>query len=102
MKPNEEKAKLAQLGHSVPVQPPKITSAMVKSGTTMTCSCGGVIFQIGTVVKKISAIMSPTPEAVDVPIQVLFCKDCGLIHPDTDPENVLPEHIKSKKIKLKL
>jgi len=80
----------------MPPQAPQVTSAMVKNAKTLTCSCGGVVFENGMVIKRISAILSPTSQEMDVPIQVFLCKKCGLVLPETDPDNVLPESIKSK------
>ena len=77
-------------------QGPKVTPEMVKNARTLTCECGGVVFENGLVIKRISAILSPTAQEMDVPIQVFLCKDCELILPETDPDNVLPDNIKSK------
>ena len=49
---------------------------------TMTClECNNKIFIQGYVIKKISAIMSPTGEEVIAPIQVFNCGNCGEILP---------------------
>ena len=81
---------------------PRITPDMVRNARTMTCSCGGRVFNQGIVMKNISAIMSPDGREMGVPVQVLYCKDCGLIHPETDPDNVIPEDLKSKKVTLNI
>ena len=45
---------------------------------TMTCGkCDNKIFIQGYVVKRISAIVSPTGEEVLAPIQVFNCGNCG-------------------------
>ena len=54
---------------------------------TMTCmKCDNKIFIQGYVIKKISAIMSPTGQEVIAPVQVFNCGNCGEILPlgDTD------------------
>ena len=49
---------------------------------TMTClECNNKIFIQGYVIKKISAIMSPTGEEVIAPVQVFNCGNCGEILP---------------------
>ena len=49
---------------------------------TMKCqSCENKIFIQGYVIKKISAIMSPTGEEVIAPVQVFNCGNCGEILP---------------------
>ena len=48
----------------------------------MKCAkCGNTIFIQGYVIKKISAIMSPTGEEVIAPVQVFNCGNCGTILP---------------------
>ena len=52
----------------------------LKSAETMKCAqCGNTIFIQGYVIKKISAIMSPTGEEVIAPVQVFNCGNCGTI-----------------------
>ena len=49
---------------------------------TMNCQkCNNKIFIQGYVIKKISAIMSPTGEEVIAPVQVFNCGNCGEILP---------------------
>ena len=50
----------------------------LKNAETMKCAkCGNSIFIQGYVIKKISAIMSPTGEEVIAPVQVFNCGNCG-------------------------
>ena len=54
---------------------------------TMSCGkCDNKIFIQGYVVKKISAIISPTGQEVIAPVQVFNCGNCGELLPlgDTD------------------
>jgi len=45
---------------------------------TMTCGkCDNKIFIQGYVIKKISAIISPTGQEVIAPVQVFNCGNCG-------------------------
>ena len=54
----------------------------LKDADTMKCqSCGNSIFIQGYVIKRISAIVSPTGEEVIAPIQVFNCGNCGEILP---------------------
>jgi len=49
---------------------------------TMKCQkCENSIFIQGYVIKKISAILSPTGEEVIAPIQVFNCGNCGTMLP---------------------
>ncbi len=92
-----DKEKTLMASRMSQVQQPQISVDALKNATNMQCECGGMIFQQGLIIKKISAILSPTGEEIEVPIQVIFCKDCGLILPDTDKEGIIPAKIKSKK-----
>ena len=50
----------------------------IKNGETMKCEkCGNSIFIQGYVIKKISALVSPTGHEVIAPIQVFNCGNCG-------------------------
>ena len=45
---------------------------------TMICEeCGNKVFLQGYIIKKISAIISPTRQEVIAPIQVFNCGSCG-------------------------
>ena len=49
---------------------------------TMKCQkCGNSIFIQGYVIKRISAIVSPTGEEVIAPVQVFNCGNCGTMLP---------------------
>ena len=49
---------------------------------TMRCQkCENSIFIQGYVIKKISAILSPTGEEVIAPVQVFNCGNCGTMLP---------------------
>ena len=59
----------------------------LKDAETMTCGkCDNKIFIQGYVIKKISAIISPTGQEVIAPVQVFNCGNCGELLPlgDTD------------------
>ena len=50
----------------------------LKDADTMKCqACGNTVFIQGYVIKKISAIVSPTGKEVIAPIQVFNCGNCG-------------------------
>tara|TARA_R100000030_G_scaffold47261_1_gene35727 strand:+ start:4242 stop:4526 length:285 start_codon:yes stop_codon:yes gene_type:complete len=45
---------------------------------TMKCEhCGNVVFIKGTVLKRLSAIVSPTGQEAIVPIEIYSCGSCG-------------------------
>lgn len=43
------------------------------------CECGGFMFESGLLAKKISSILSPSGKDELYPIDVLYCKSCGLV-----------------------
>ena len=50
----------------------------IKNGTTMKCEkCDNPIFIQGYVIKKMSALLSPTGKEVIAPVQVFNCGNCG-------------------------
>ena len=54
----------------------------LKDADTMKCqACGNTVFIQGYVIKKISAIVSPTGKEVIAPIQVFNCGNCGEMLP---------------------
>ena len=54
----------------------------LKDADTMKCQkCENSIFIQGYVIKRISAIVSPTGEEVIAPIQVFNCGNCGEMLP---------------------
>ena len=67
-----------------PIPQPKKQQVQVdlKNAETMKCAqCGNSIFIQGYVIKKISAIVSPTVKAVIAPVQVFNCGSCGELLP---------------------
>lgn len=49
--------------------------------------CGNKAFVAQYLIKKFSALLSPTGEEALVPIQVFSCAKCGHINSDFIPEN---------------
>ena len=68
-----------------------ITPDMMKGFKTLTCDCGGVLFQTGVVVKKISPIVSPSGKEELYPMEVLICQDCGKVPNELNVMGMLPE-----------
>jgi len=57
---------------------------------TMKCqSCENPIFIQGYIIKKISAIVSPTGKEVIAPIQVFNCGNCGEMLPLADLDELI-------------
>ena len=66
----------------IPKPKPQQVNVDLKDAETMKCAeCGNSIFIQGYVVKKISAILSPTGKEVIAPIQVFNCGNCGTMLP---------------------
>ena len=63
-------------------KPKKQVQIDLKNAETMKCAKGdNSIFIQGYVIKKISAIVSPTGEEVIAPVQVFNCGSCGELLP---------------------
>ena len=57
---------------------------------TMTCQkCGNSIFIQGYVIKRISAIVSPTGKEMIAPVQVFNCGNCGEMLPLADVNELI-------------
>ena len=79
----------------------KITPDMMKGFKTLTCDCGGMLFEPGVVIKKISPLVSPTGNEENYPFQVLICKKCGLVPSEMNKnefQGMLPDEVVAKKI----
>ena len=56
------------------------TSIDLSKMETMKCEqCGSSLFSISYIIKRISAIMSPTGEESIVPVQVYSCDGCSKV-----------------------
>ena len=77
-----------------------ITPEMIKGFKTVTCQCGGVLFDMGLIIKIIPALLSPTGKETEYPMQVLICKKCGKVPEESNKmyDNVLPQEILSKNL----
>lgn len=78
-------------------QQPRITEDMIKNATTLECSCGGKVFSEKMILKKLSAIISPTGKEEMFPMNLLVCESCGLVPRELDPGNMIPEELKTEK-----
>ena len=62
----------------------------LKDADTMKCQkCENSIFIQGYVIKRISAILSPTGKEVIAPIQVFNCGNCGEMLPLADIDELI-------------
>ena len=62
----------------------------LKDAETMTCQkCGNKIFIQGYVIKRISAIVSPSGQEMIAPVQVFNCGNCGEILPLADVNELI-------------
>ena len=63
-------------------RPKQQVNVDLKDAETMKCAeCDNSIFIQGYVIKKISAILSPTGQEVIAPVQVFNCGSCGTMLP---------------------
>ena len=74
-----------------------ITPDMMQSFKTLTCDCGGQLFQSGIVIKKISALISPTGKEEMYPLEVLVCMNCNKVPNESNMMNMLPAGVLAKR-----
>ena len=61
-------------------QPQTEVSVDLSKADTIKCDdCGNYLFITSNVIKRISAIMSPTGQEALVPVQVYSCGNCGKV-----------------------
>ena len=76
----------------------KVTADMIKTFKTLTCDCGGMLFEAGIVFKKISPLVSPSGNEELYPLEVLVCKKCGKVPNELNTSNMLPNEVLAKKV----
>ncbi len=70
-----------------PMRKPKPQQAQVKvdlrEADTIKCEhCGNYLFIKSTVLKRLSALVSPTGEEAIIPIEIYSCGNCGQVPKD--------------------
>lgn len=75
--------------------PPKIniTPEMIKGFKNIECKCGGMIFENGIILKKISALVSPSGREEIYPMEILVCKLCNKVPKELNIGDILPKEI---------
>jgi hypothetical protein len=52
--------------------------------------CAGLVFREAALIKKVSALLSPSGKEMYIPISTFACAACGHINNDFDPTKKLP------------
>lgn len=79
-----------------------ITKKTLIDSKTLQCECGSYIFEDAYILKKLSALISPTGKEEVIPISLLVCKECGKVLSELNLDDFLPDSLKSSKIKTDL
>ncbi len=56
----------------------------------VTCDCGHNVFNIGLLLRRVSALLAPTPEPTFVQIQTFYCVKCGAVYEDATKVETKP------------
>jgi hypothetical protein len=75
----------------------KVTPEMMKNFKSLTCDCGGMLFESGLVMKKISPLVSPSGKEELYPLEVLICKSCGKVPTELNVGDMLPHEVLAQK-----
>lgn len=75
---------------------PALTRDHVKQGKLLECECGDALFDAYTAVTKISHLVSPTGQEIELPMRVMVCRSCGKVPEWSDPDGLIPEEIRNK------
>ena len=66
--------------------------SQIDKASTITCEeCGHYVFGSAVVLKRVSALMSPTGEEMTVPVQVFNCQKCGGVNKEFLPSYVISD-----------
>lgn len=74
----------------------KVTPDMIRASKSITCECGGMLFQEKIFFKILSALISPSGKEETIPMPVFVCTNCGKVPSVFDAQNILPEEIRAK------
>lgn len=69
------------------------TQIDITQATDLKCHCGGDTFVNGFRFKKVSKILTGTPDDAIIPIEVFLCGDCG-----EALEDLLPKELRKPKV----
>ena len=75
----------------------RLSPDLIKNSKTITCECGGQVFEEKALFKIISSIISPTGREEIQMIPIIACTKCGLMPEMFDTMGVIPEELKTKK-----
>jgi hypothetical protein len=68
------------------LQQPRLSQQDVMNATTIVCeSCGNKTFSAVFIIKHISALLSPTGQEANVPMQTFACSKCSHVNTDFMP-----------------
>tara|TARA_Y100000361_G_scaffold37022_1_gene31611 strand:- start:566 stop:838 length:273 start_codon:yes stop_codon:yes gene_type:complete len=82
----------------IPRKQPQQVQVDLKQADTIKCkSCNNYLYIQSFVLKKLSALVSPTGQETMIPVQVFSCGNCGKI-----AEGMLDENEEEKKSEFKL
>lgn len=65
----------------------KVNIDISQADTVKCAECGSEQFKMEYLIKKVSALLSPTGDEVIIPVQVFSCSNCGIIPEDFLPSN---------------
>lgn len=77
--------------------PARVTPDVIKNAKVFTCECGGKIFGEKLILKKISAILSPTGKEEFFPMHIIVCESCMLMPKELDTQNMVPKEFLTDK-----
>ena len=79
----------------------RLDPKIVKDAKLILCDCGGAMFTEKMMLKKISAIISPTGNEELFPMNVLVCEECGCVPTELNPGDMIPfKYLAKKKVQL--
>jgi len=82
-------AKITDMTGGMQGQPPQQQMQVdVSQSTPMKCECGHDVFIPGTKFRKISKLLTGTPQDMLIPVEVYLCGECGQINKELYPKEL--------------
>lgn len=60
----------------------------ITQSTPMTCECGHDVFIPGTKFRKISKLLTGSPQDMLIPVEVYLCGECGTVNKELYPQEL--------------
>jgi hypothetical protein len=75
----------------------QLSPEILRNASTVRCECGGAVFKELFMIKKLSALISPSGREEIIPINLIICEKCGKVPRAFNLNNIIPEEFLTPK-----